>query len=137
MTFKKGQSGNPSGRPVGLIDRRVVSRKLLEESAEDLIRETIRLAMSGDKALIKLLIERLVPALKPETTLVSFPNSEKGPGEDALTVINAISQGLISPSVGNEILAGIATTMRLRQEAETAAEMKAQWGTFKTCGGLS
>ena len=35
MTFQSGQSGNPSGRPKGIIDKRAKLREKLESHADE------------------------------------------------------------------------------------------------------
>ncbi len=45
--FKKGQSGNPAGRPKGIKDRRVKYRELLEQHTPALVSKTVELALGG------------------------------------------------------------------------------------------
>ena len=71
MTFKQGESGNPSGRPKGIVDKRSEFRKLLEPHAQGLVEQLIKLAKSGDPTALKLCIERLIPRVKPDN-LINF-----------------------------------------------------------------
>lgn len=63
--FKKGQSGNPDGKPKGAKDKRTEYRKLLEPHAEALIQKAVSLALKGDSTALKLCLDRLVSAVKP------------------------------------------------------------------------
>jgi hypothetical protein len=44
MVFKRGRSGNPNGRPKGIVDRRTALRELLAPHAQALIEKTVELA---------------------------------------------------------------------------------------------
>jgi len=44
MTFKTGQSGNPVGRPKGIIDKRAQLRSLIQPHAEDLVNKLVEQA---------------------------------------------------------------------------------------------
>jgi hypothetical protein len=66
MTYQKGQSGNPAGRPPGIKDRRVELRELFQPKAKDLVAKAIEMALAGDTACLRLCIERVVPAMKSQ-----------------------------------------------------------------------
>ena len=66
MTFKTGQSGNPTGRPKGSLSRRVQLAKLLEPHAKELVEKMIELALNGDTHALRLCIERLIPKVQRE-----------------------------------------------------------------------
>ena len=54
MAFKRGQSGNPSGRPKGAQSKRVQLIKLLEPYSLELIEKAIELALGGDTDMLRL-----------------------------------------------------------------------------------
>src|SRR5262245_5743093 len=61
MPFQKGQSGNPAGRPRGIVNRATaLAQNLLSERAEGIARKVIELAEEGDMAAIRVCMERLV-----------------------------------------------------------------------------
>ena len=70
--FKKGVSGNPKGRPRGVTDKRQKLRLALEEKAEELLEIIIERAMKGDTQMQRVLLRRLIPPAKPESSLQSF-----------------------------------------------------------------
>lgn len=65
-SIKPLQSGNPIGRPKGIVDKRAKFRSLLEEHAEEIIGKLVALAKIGDSTALRLCIERLLPRVKPD-----------------------------------------------------------------------
>jgi hypothetical protein len=60
MPFQKGESGNPAGRPRGIVNRATaLAQNLLSERAEWIARKVIELAEAGDMAAIRVCMERL------------------------------------------------------------------------------
>jgi len=58
--FKKGQSGNPNGRPKGIRNKATMAaQELLDGEAEALTRKAIEKAMEGDMTALKLCLERI------------------------------------------------------------------------------
>jgi Family of unknown function (DUF5681) len=58
MTFQRGKSGNPDGRPKGARNKTTVAvEALLDGDAEAITRKAIELAKAGDGAAIRLLLK--------------------------------------------------------------------------------
>lgn len=112
--FQKGQSGNPSGRPKGVVDRRQALRRLIEPHAKELIAKALQLARGGDVQALKLLIERAVPPLKAAGDPVTFdlPPDADLPAA-ARAVVQAASRGELAPGQARELLAALADLGRL------------------------
>ena len=69
MPFKKGESGNPNGRPQGIKDRRTLFAEILDDHKIDLISKAVELALSGNEQMLRLLLDRLLPA-KPKDNAI-------------------------------------------------------------------
>jgi hypothetical protein len=98
MTFKKGKSGNPNGRPKGALSNRAQLTKLLDPHATDLVQKMIGLALNGDVNALRLCIERLIPKIKYEPIGIELPNNINDKNKLKLknAIINAIFEGQIS-----------------------------------------
>lgn len=64
--FQPGQSGNPSGRPKGILDKRQKLRQELESYSSQLIAHAVQRALTGSDTVLIALINRLVPTLRAE-----------------------------------------------------------------------
>jgi Family of unknown function (DUF5681) len=91
MPFQKGQSGNPAGRPRGIVNRATaLAQNLLSERVEGIARKVIELAEEGDMAAIRVCMERLVPPIKHQPVAVELPPIEKpADSVEAMTSIAA------------------------------------------------
>jgi hypothetical protein len=72
--FKKGQSGNPAGKPPGTRHRVTqLVEALIENKAEALTQRALDNALAGDGALLKALLDRLAPPRKERPVQVDLP----------------------------------------------------------------
>ena len=95
MTFQPGQSGNPSGRPRGIADKRIELRGLLEQHAKEIIEKLIECAKAGDSAALRLCIERLIPRVKPDAGInFELPAGRINAGDNMLQIVNGITDAV-------------------------------------------
>lgn len=107
--WKKGQSGNPSGRPSKGAE---IRRSLLEMTplALEAIVQGIK---SGDSTCLKIWADRCDPVSKSTIQPVEFLCDTTDLSRAALSIISAISQGQVPPDVGTVILKGIADASKI------------------------
>jgi hypothetical protein len=103
--FAKGNSG----RKPGSQNRATrIAAALLDSEAEELVRTAIDLAKSGDVAMLKLLVGRLLP--KEAAVRIDFPPTDRDldPIDAIGTILDAAGNGLILPAQA----ASLASTVR-------------------------
>ena len=67
MAFTKGVSGNPAGRRPGSLTKLGKIRQGLEAALPEILDALIAAAKAGDPVSAKILLDRIMPALRPET----------------------------------------------------------------------
>lgn len=66
--FVPGQSGNPGGRPKGSRNRAtLLAQALLNDTAEELIRKALEMALGGDRSMITVLLKPMLRQERPIT----------------------------------------------------------------------
>ena len=106
MSFQKGESGNPAGRPRGARNRAtLLMQNLLADDAEAIGRKAIEMAKAGDLAAIRLCMDRLAPARKDEPVAFELPPLEKPADSVAATasIVAAVAAGELTPSQAAEL----------------------------------
>lgn len=117
MPFKKGESGNPAGRPKG-TGRAARYRDMLDEHIEAIIGKVIDLAKAGDMQAIKVCIDRVFPALKavemPVPVTLNGTLAEKGEA-----ILRAVAAGELGVEQAAKLLQGIASQAKVVEEGLT------------------
>ena len=112
--FIKGQSGNPQGRPKG-SGLSAQLRAAIEQDAPSIIKAMIEQAKAGDMQAAKALLDRVLPALKPESQAIYLPElvAADTMAEKARAAIDAAGAGAVSPSAASDLVAAIAGLARV------------------------
>ena len=93
MTYEKGQSGNPAGRPPGSRNKAtILAESMFQGEAEAIIRLAIDKAKQGDMTAIRLCLERVFPRLRDRATLFDLPPINGAP--EALAAMTTIVAGV-------------------------------------------
>ncbi len=114
--FKPGVSGNPRGRPRGIVEKRArVTNALLQDAAK--IAEVVSAAaQGGDMTAAALVLARSVPTLKPEGSLVEFALDTSAPlATQMAQVTQAVANGDLTVEEGKQV------SDMIRQLAEVRA----------------
>ncbi len=110
--FKKGQSGNPKGKPKGAKNKSTLAAEaLLEGSLEKICRRIEEEAVNGNMQAAKMVLERFLPPRKDRLIRLDLPEIKNA--RDILVASNAIiaavCRGEISPSEGEALSRALAT----------------------------
>lgn len=128
--YRKGQSGNPTGRPQGAKNKRTLIRDALDRVYQDgeagfwiAVAEKAR---EGDTAAIGMLGARLVAPLKATDVPVVLEGLEHGTlTEKAERIISFMGQGTISPGEATSMINAIAALCRVHEIEELSKRLEA------------
>ncbi len=124
--FKKGQSGNPKGRPPDVS----VLRALLEPHAPALVNKAVELALGGDASALRLCLDRLIPPIKAKDEAVSLGNLSDDLAKGGRTVLQAASTGRITPCESSMLMQGLSAQARIVEIAELEQRITALEANF-------
>jgi hypothetical protein len=128
MRFRKGQSGNPKGRPRGTRNKATLAAEaLLDGEAQAITRKAVALAKSGDTTALRLCMERIVPVRRDRP--VAFPIPDLKDANDAAALSRAIVAGVaagdITPLEAGELAKLVDTYTRAVTAVEHEQRLKA------------
>lgn len=84
--FSPGRSGNPAGRPRA---ESTALRVKLAERAEDVVEAVIAAATAGDMAAAKMILDRVIPSLRPHSAPVEISlNGSLKPAQAAGAILD-------------------------------------------------
>jgi hypothetical protein len=90
MTWAKGVSGNPAGRKPGSGEVAKL-RAGLGQRLPEILEVLVGRALEGDVGALKLVLERVLPALRPASPAVPLPGAES-PGTAAHALLAAMAK---------------------------------------------
>jgi Family of unknown function (DUF5681) len=119
--FKKGESGNPAGRPPGARHKTTVALEaLLDGQAQRLTQKAIEMGMAGDMVALRVCLDRILPPRKDRPVRFPLPpiTSAAEAAEASARILAAVSAGQLSPSEGVEINRLVETYIKALEVSE-------------------
>lgn len=120
-TFAKGQTGNPGGRPGNLASLRAK----LTAGSDEIATVVLEAAKAGDMSACRLILERIVPALKPITEPVPFDLDDTDLPSTARSIMRAIASGALPGDQGKVLLDAVLGMSRVIEVADLDQRLKA------------
>ncbi len=112
--FKKGESGNPSGRPKS---DKANLKPLLVKHGKSVLQKVIDTALEGDLTACKLILDRLYPPIKPQSQAVAVKASGSI-SEQGQAVINQALSGNIAPDIASGLISMLSNQAKLLELTE-------------------
>lgn len=116
--WKKGESGNPSGRKPG-TGKVARLRDIIATHVPEIISQMVDKAIDGDVQAARLLLERVIPPLKSMEQNVSLTLPENATlSEQGQIIIQSVANGVLTPDQGQALLSGLGSQARLMEITE-------------------
>lgn len=112
--WKPGQSGNPGGRSGQTQELRA----RLAEGADAVTKKVLTAAKKGDMQACRLILERLVPPIKPTAETVCFELDDTDLPSAAKSILRAVAAGELPPDQGKALIDGLGAVARVIEVAE-------------------
>lgn len=126
MAFIPGQSGNPAGRPRGIVDRRSKVHSAFEGVGEEIAHVVIAKAREGDMQAANIVLQRISPSVKPRGERVQFALDASRPlADQSRALVQAMADGHLSPDEAQTVLQCLAAHAALVQADEVQARLAA------------
>lgn len=127
MTFKFGESGNPDGRPKGSGHRQQLFKSLVEPYQNALIDTAVKLALAGNEPMLRLFLERMLPA-KPTDDAITMAMSKGAKYAEELlahgeSILQAIYRGEMTPNQGSSLLSCVEAQRKHIETTELAQRL--------------
>lgn len=125
MPFKRGcKSPNPLGRPKGSGYRQQLFSKLVIPHIERLLDTAINLALSGNEMMLKLFLEKILPAKPTDEPITAIDSLDGTLSEKGHKALNLIISGELTPSEGAALLQAITSQAKLIETTELIERIK-------------
>ena len=122
--WKPGQTGNPKGRPPGQSEITRL-RASLAGDVPDILAGLVLAAKGGDVKAARLILERILPPVKPVEQAVALQLPRDGTlTAKASAVLSAAAAGDLAPGQAAQLITALGTLAKIHEVDELAARIE-------------
>jgi len=119
-------SPNPSGRPRGIPDKRLLATQQMLEEMRNIVAVLVGKALEGDTGAAAIVLSKTLPSLKAQAEKVNFNlNTEAAASEQVAQVLDAIAAGAVAPDVGRLVIESVKALAEVRATEDLEARIVA------------
>lgn len=123
--FKKGQSGNPAGKPKGAGDRRLEIRRMLEAKGTEVVETLLDMALvDRDPHALKLIMERISPKPRADSVNLGIQVNSVNGKDDIRNIVGEVLLGAIKGEVSDDQGRSIAALVKTFVEVDNDKRME-------------
>jgi hypothetical protein len=124
VQFTKGVSGNPSGRPRGIKDKRHRYAESIDSMIPQVLESVYQKALAGDMTAARMLLDRTLPNKRPEQERIGIQHSGNI-ALDTQNVLRGVLDGEVSPDVGATLLSAMTSVLKAIEVEELTKRIDA------------
>jgi Family of unknown function (DUF5681) len=121
--WKKGQSGNAAGKPKG-SGRLQAMRDKLADDVPEILAALSAMAKQGDPQAARLILERVLPPLKPEESPAPIALPDGTLTAQGRAVMAAAGAGVLAPTQAAQLLTALGTLAKISELDELTARIE-------------
>lgn len=110
--WKPGQSGNPRGRVPGSA-KVAPMREAIAQHVPGIVAKLLAQALEGDTQAARLLLERVLPPLKPQEQVQPLTLPDGSLTDQGRAVLAAVAAGELAPATGAALVAAVGQLARV------------------------
>ena len=117
--FQAGLSGNPHGKPKG-ANRSQKLRAQLMRDVPDILTAMVDQAKAGDVQAARLILDRTLPALRPEARPPAAPVPT-----DPAAILSAVAGSAMTPEQAGEVMNLLLAQAKIQETTEVMSRLEA------------
>jgi Family of unknown function (DUF5681) len=129
--FRKGQSGNPAGRPSGSRNQAsIMAEKLMADESDAVVRTVIDAAKNGDMVAARLVLERLCPVRKGRPVTIDLPKVEGV--NDVAAALGAVTHAMAAGAITPDEAATVACVIEAKRRTFETVDLERRIAALET-----